>query len=271
MDESARPTPWNAVAAEDTPNWYLDPLVAAQKREEHLRLIRQMKQWCPQPRRVLKTDLFEEAFGADQILGDFPNKPRLLCGVDIAPMIVAKCQQRFLDLRGNLPASDLRALPFRDGSFDWIVSNSSLDHFDSQQDLEMALQELCRILAPGGVLLLTFDNPDNPLYHALRFASRKGWAPFPLGVTLSAEETRRQLKRIGLECQAQKFFLFNPRGLSTVLFLSLRKVMRHRGDALVGFMLRFFSVWDLLPGKRWTACFYATWATKPAARDTSKG
>ncbi len=271
MVEVGRSSAWDKVAADEAPSWYLDPLVAAQKREEHLRLIRRMPEVVPWPDRVLKTDLFEEAFGEDQILGSFPVAPRFLCGIDVAPGIVKKCALRFVTLRGKLAATDLRALPFRDGSFDWIVSNSSLDHFDSGEELAQALGELCRVLAPGGVLLLTFDNPGNPLYHLLRFASRRGWAPFPLGSTIAAEEACRMLEKHGLKILAQEYFLFNPRGLSTLLFLILRKVMGRRGDMIVRTLLRCFAGLGLLPGKRWSACFHATWANKAAVRGAIAG
>jgi SAM-dependent methyltransferase len=262
MTEGEQESTWNAVAAASTPNWYLDPLVAKQKREEHLHLLRRMADLHPQPRRVLKTDLFEEAFGDDQLLGDFPAAPRLLSGIDVAPLIAAKSQQRFTFLRGNLAAADLRNLPFRDASFDWIVSNSSLDHFASQQELESALRELCRLLAPGGILLVTFDNPGNPLYHALRFAARQGWAPFPLGQTLSLSDTHRLVKGQGLTVQSDHYFLFNPRGLSTAVFLLARKLLGHHADPCIAALLRCFALLENLPGKRWSACFHATLCRK---------
>ncbi len=248
------------MGARENASWYLDPLVAAQKRDEHLRLIRRMRDWAPRPRRVLKTDLFEEAFGDDQLLGTFPAEAALLCGVDVAPEIVAKCQTRFARLRGGLPAADLRALPFRDASFDWIVSNSSLDHFDSREDLERALGEVARVLGPGGVLLLTLDNPRNPLYHGLRFASRRGWAAFPMGETLSAQEAWAAMERHGLRSLEQRYFLFNPRGVSTLLFLFARKLLAGRGDGIVRACLKNFERLGAPQLEQWTACFHATWA-----------
>jgi SAM-dependent methyltransferase len=262
MAEPGGVSPWSAVGARENASWYLDPLVAAQKRDEHLRFIGRMQTWAPRPRRVLKTDLFEEAFGEDQLLGTFPVEASLLCGVDVAPEIVAKCQTRFAPLRGGLPAADLRALPFRDASFDWIVSNSSLDHFDSREDLERALRELTRVLAPGGVLLLTLDNPGNPLYHCLRFAARRGWVAFPLGETLSASEAWEAMERHGLHGLERRYFLFNPRGVSTLFFLFVRKLLARRGDDIVRAFLWTFGKLGTALARRWTACFHATWAQK---------
>jgi SAM-dependent methyltransferase len=262
MAEAGGMGAWRVVGSQEYASWYLDPLVALQKREEHVRLIERMREWVARPRRVLKTDLFEEAFGEDQLLGTFPVEASLLCGVDIAPEIVAKCQTRFARLRGGLPAADIRALPFRDASFDWIVSNSSLDHFDSRAELERALAELARVLAPGGVLLLTLDNPRNPLYYALRLAARCGWAAFPLGATLSAPETWAVLERCGLRSLERRYFLFNPRGVSTLLFLLVRKLLAARGDGIVRAFLWGFAKLDAVPARPWTACFHATWAQK---------
>ena len=55
------------MAADTTPSWYLHPLVAQQKREVHPRWIRR---WDSErrPGVLLKTDLFEDAFGDDTLL-----------------------------------------------------------------------------------------------------------------------------------------------------------------------------------------------------------
>lgn len=44
--------------------------------------------------------------------------------------------------------SDLRAAGFRDGAFPWVVCSHVLEHIP---ELEPAVDELCRILAPGGI------------------------------------------------------------------------------------------------------------------------
>ena len=47
-------------------SWYLDPLVARQKRDKHLALLQAW--WNGGSAMVLKTDLFEEANGYDELL-----------------------------------------------------------------------------------------------------------------------------------------------------------------------------------------------------------
>ena len=60
-------------------------------------------------------------------------------------------------------AADVRVLPFPAGTFDGVLSTSTLDHFEAIDDLHRALGELRRVLRPAGRLVLTLDNPANPL------------------------------------------------------------------------------------------------------------
>lgn len=53
-------------------------------------------------------------------------------------------------------------------TFDLVVSTSTLDHFTCREDLVTSLEEISRVLRPGGLLILTLDNPLNLLYPPLR-------------------------------------------------------------------------------------------------------
>ena len=139
---------WDQLGVRKAPSWYLDPLVALQKREVHLALIQRALCHARPPRLVLKTDLFEEAFGEDQLLGAFPFHATRLCGIDAALSTTSRAARRFSHLAGGLATADLRALPFRDSSFDFILSTSSLDHFESDAELDAALSELSRFSPP---------------------------------------------------------------------------------------------------------------------------
>ena len=55
---------WRSSGASALPNWYLHPLVAEQKRHVHVELVRRWADGLVVSA-VLKTDLFEEAFGDD--------------------------------------------------------------------------------------------------------------------------------------------------------------------------------------------------------------
>ena len=47
--------------------------------------------------------------------------------------------------------ADVRRLPLADNRVDVVLSNSTLDHFDTEQEIEESLHELARVLKPGGI------------------------------------------------------------------------------------------------------------------------
>jgi SAM-dependent methyltransferase len=72
-------------------------------------------------------------------------------GVDLSPKMVALAARLHpgLDFR----EADGEALPFPDGAFDAVVSNFGLGHFPRPS---RALVELARVVAPGGMLALSW-------------------------------------------------------------------------------------------------------------------
>ena len=138
-----------------------------------------------------------------------------------------------------------------------------MDHFEAQADIGLLLDEIIRVLRPGGVLLLTLDNPWNPLYHVLRWMSRRGWMPFELGETASLESLERMLRDRGLQIQNTAHLIHNPRGISTVLFLTLRKLLGKLGDFPIRTLLDGFVLLGKLRSRAITGCFLAVSAVKP--------
>ncbi len=152
-------------------------------------------------KRLLKTDLFDEAVAE----GVVPTLTRLateVWGVDVSAVVVERARQRYSHLRTQV--ASIQELPFDDGSFDAIFSGSTLDHFESREQIQGALRELHRVLAVHGKLFLTLDNPSNPLIWLrngpLRtLGSRLGWFPYQVGQTLSRKALLRALAAAGFE------------------------------------------------------------------------
>ena len=252
-------------AKRTSPSWYLDPLVAEQKRRAHLELLRAYAD-LSSPRIFLKTDLFEEAYGDDALFPNVTLNAQLGLGIDISIATVQAAAATLQDSRMSFLAADVRQLPFRSGSVGLILSNSTLDHFQRLADLHAALAELARVLQPGGYLVLTLDNPWNPLYWTLRAMSRLRATPFALGRTLSVSALVQALKDCGLEIESTGTLLHNPRILSTILFLVLRRCLGERADVPVRALLRLFAIGEKLPTRWITACFVSVCARKPIAR-----
>ncbi|MBL0169911.1 MAG: class I SAM-dependent methyltransferase [Gemmatimonadaceae bacterium] len=255
---------WERMAAADTPSWYLHPLVAQQKREVHLAWIRRW-QWQLRPGLVLKTDLFEDAFGDDTLLPALLADGQRIVGIDWLPPVVRRAAQRFRGAALLPLAADCRSLPLASASVAAVLSPSTLDHFPSPADFDQSIAELARVIEPGGLLLITLDNPHNPLYWALRLLSRAGWTPFPIGYTPAPSTLDRRLQAEGFEVLGREWLVHNPRLVTTALFVTLQKLLGRRADPLVAMLLSLFDMLGGLPTRSITACFVATCAR---ARDT---
>jgi O-antigen biosynthesis protein len=86
-------------------------------------------------------------------------------GVDISPAAIEEAKTAFGD-QARFHEADVRHLPFGDGEFDVVVCFEVIAHV---LDTELVLDELHRVLRPGGMLLISSPNRDvypagNPLH-----------------------------------------------------------------------------------------------------------
>lgn len=153
-----------------------------------------------QPARwLLKTDAFDETV-SEGVVGTLDQRADLVVACDIAPFTLRAAKAAHAGLEAV--AADVRQLPFAGGTFDVVVSLSTLDHFPSLPDLEAGLRELQRVMCPGGLLLLTLDNGANPVV-ALRNAlpaawrAKSGLVPYQVGATCGPRALVRMLERSG--------------------------------------------------------------------------
>lgn len=258
---------WEELGRREAPSWYLHPLVAAQKRDVHLALIRR---WSAdiQPRRVLKTDLFEEAFGEDRLLPELSGAGGLLCGMDAAYSTVHAAARRHPELARGFVVMDARRCALAAASVDLVISTSTLDHFETRAEFLISIDGLALVLRPGGRLILTLDNPWNPLFHPLRWLTRRKGSPFPIGYSPSIKTLCRDLERAGFAVGERDWIIHNPRLLSTLLFVVIERLLGRRGDPLAQVLLWAFALLGRLPTRRFTACFQAVQATRLAGHQS---
>jgi ubiquinone/menaquinone biosynthesis C-methylase UbiE len=165
---------------------------------------------------VLKTDLFDEAMGVG-LVPLLAARAQRIAAIDIAPSVLRAAAARYP--RVDVVAADVRHLPFADGSFDAIVSNSTLDHFRARDEIRAALAGLHRVLRPGGRLVLTMDNLRHPgvaLRNALPggLLRRTGLVPYPIGATTGPRGLLRMLRAAGFEVIDVEALLHCPRALA---------------------------------------------------------
>jgi 2-polyprenyl-3-methyl-5-hydroxy-6-metoxy-1,4-benzoquinol methylase len=75
-------------------------------------------------------------------------------GIDLSQFILRKAHAR-LSARASLVRSDAMALPFRDEAFDRVYCSEVLEHV---LDPEAVIREMHRVLAPGGVAVISVPN-----------------------------------------------------------------------------------------------------------------
>jgi SAM-dependent methyltransferase len=165
------------------------------------------------PARVLKTDLFDEASGTG-LLPALSSESGATFGVDHAATTAAIGRTRHPGIHAVV--ADVRTLPFASGAFDLVISNSTLDHFESAADIDRSLREIARVLGPGGRLILTLDNPVNPVVairNRLPFAwlNRLRLVPYYVGATLGSADGRRLLDSAGFRVVTAGAALHCPR------------------------------------------------------------
>ena len=92
------------------------------------------------------------------LLDRFPSAE--IVGCDISSSMVKACNDSFLS-QGCFSAqvADISRLPFKNGAFDLVICIGVLMHV---ADERASVKELCRVVAPGGSLLFSFNNLLSP-------------------------------------------------------------------------------------------------------------
>lgn len=230
----------------------------------HLGLI---NEWAPDltQKAVLKTDMFEEALGDDHFFGDVARDSGTAVGIDISREVTRKVRQRSKNQHWNglmAVSADVQWLPFMSGSFDIVISNSTLDHFFSAHGIVTSLKEISRVLKPAGELILTLDNKANPFYYVLRLLSLLKLTPYYLGPTVSRKKLLRILGELGFFVEDVKYLSHHPRILTLGYIYVCRKLFSVRADGHIERILWFFDRLRNARIRMFTGAFIAVKARK---------
>jgi SAM-dependent methyltransferase len=177
--------------------------------------------------RLLKTDLFDEACSAG-LVPLLASRAHHVVGIDLSIVTAQAARRQHPGLKAD--RCDVRRLPFADGAFDAVVSNSTLDHFASLKDLVDGLVELSRVLRRGGQLLLSLDNLANPAIAVRNALPRRLLrclrilVPYDVGATCGPRLMQRLLIEAGFEVAEIKAVMHHP---SLAAVAVARLVQRH--------------------------------------------
>jgi SAM-dependent methyltransferase len=148
-----------------------------QEAEAHIDFVeRQLGE--PRPRAVL--DL---ACGAGRHTAALRRRAYRTLGVDLSLTLLAHARR--------LPrvAADMRRLPFATASFDWVLNFfTSFGYFEAERENFEVLEEIVRVLMPGGRFLIDLMNLAHTLRHLQpRETQRRGRRHGPNGTAGGGE------------------------------------------------------------------------------------
>ena len=219
---------------------------------------------------TLKTDLYDEAISSYNLISLFGSDCEQIIGTDLSFVTALAAKNRITaEWRGEyeIVVSDARKHAFISNIFDRVISNSTFDHFSDKEDLFQSLRELQRILKPGGTLMITLDNPWNPVVFLrnrlpYRWLRSLGLIPFYMGVTLSRPELIHALEANGFKVCDSTAIVHSPRILAIRIGNILDRVGHGRTRAYFHRVLRTFECLEGLPTKYLTGYYVAVKAVK---------
>ena len=118
--------------------------------------------------------LIEVGYGSGILLPELTQRARRVCGVDVHPYTqeVERSMER-LGVTALLRQASLFEMPFAEDEFDVLVCLSVLEHI---KELDVALEEVARVLRPSGVAVIGFPVRNvvtDGLFRALGYQPRE--------------------------------------------------------------------------------------------------
>ena len=170
-------------------------------------------------------------------------------GCDVSESALQQATKR--NIYGCLACADITSeIPFPDAYFNTVVSNSALEHIE---DIDDALQEVARVLKPGGRLYTTCGSNFAYEWWPLGHDALNRYLAFqPVYNCFSLQEWERRMGMVGLRVMDHQYYLSKP---ATQLLMFLDYHFSHvygiSNRTLVGLIIRNMrrvprNVWSVL-------------------------
>jgi SAM-dependent methyltransferase len=214
--------------------------------------------------KIFKTDLWDEAKNT-RILAWASERGARPYGVDISEPTVIQARAAFPGGVLRCAVSDVRELPFRNASFDAIYSMGTIEHFD---ETEHAVEEMARVLKPGGRAIIGVPNRHDPFLRPLLATVLQALGLYAYGYekSYSRRALREMLERAGLIVVHETAILFIP-GWLRILDLACHSWCRPLARLTGACVWPFVFLDRHVPAVRRHGYLLATVVTKPE-RDT---
>lgn len=226
-----------------------------------------LDKWLPAGKitRILKTDLFDEAV-SDGLYPLLSQRADNVEALDVSPVVLSIASRKYPAMHAF--GADIRSLSCESNSIDVVVSLSTLDHFESADDIEAGLAELYRVVKPGGTLIVTMDNRANPIVAIrnrlpYRITHRLGLVPYPVGMTYRPGELCDAVASAGFIIDQSTTILHAPRVIAIPLLNAIDNRLASATHTVMLRAMMAFEVLGVLPSRPITGHFTAVRAIKP--------
>jgi len=203
---------WDEFARKSKTASVMHPALAKYKKEEFINIIKNWDIDIGIGKKILKTDLYEEAFREDEILFSLVkerSREMDIYAIDICEETVrqAKAVMKDRGSKHNYLTADVRSLPLKDNAFDLILSTSTLDHFENVEDFKKSLKELKRVLKPSGEMVIALNNMCNfGFYLSCKLSEFLGLYKFPT-MFFRPQLARDICRDMGLKIKKEAFLV----------------------------------------------------------------
>ncbi len=212
---------------------------------------------------LLKTDLWDEAKNTE-ILRWAAEQGARPVGVDIAFSITQQARDILKAHEPRCAVGDVRSLPFGTNTVDLIYSMGTVEHFP---DYAVAIEEIYRVLKPGGTAIIGVPNKLDPFLRPLLASLMQLAGRYPYGMEKSFTPWgfRRLLASKGFRVTALSGILFMPGWLRMAdLWCHIRAPRLAR---VTGWLVRPFAwLYRVVPQVRRHGYLLACVVSKPEAR-----
>lgn len=161
--------------------------------------------------------VLDVGMGPGRLSQELARRGFAVSGVDASDEMVALARERLPEARERLVQGDLLDLPFPDGSFDAVVATGVLEYVPDKQ---RAVEELARVLRPGGLAVVSLPNVRAPYvmwrravaYPLVRLFKRRFQGSRPAPLRRQRPPSRRRFRELlasaGLAVEAERYAAF---------------------------------------------------------------
>lgn len=161
-------------------------------------------------KKLLKLDLWNEANNTD-ISERAIHADMKVTGIDISKAVTKRAIANFKkkNLKARFVVGDIRKMPFKNKEFDYVYTMGTIEHIPNP---EKAIQEIHRVLKPGGIAIIGVPYRYDPFLRAAiaYLADKYGFGPYGEELCFSWGELKKLINTASFDFVAQSGVYFIP-------------------------------------------------------------